>query len=295
LNKKQYIVLYGAAFLWFLLLTLALLFLFFPYQRVFQFVFQNVVGGSEMTVSVIGARTGLMRIEASELRFGHSAMAGSPIAELEKARLRSGIASVLRGAVDVSAEAQAYGGKVNLEVGNIPVIDNNGDPTFSVAFSDINLSKYPTGRFPWFKDLKGTLSGRIKKDTSLFAKERQKGKFNLLIRDGEIGQMVVKNFAKLTVPFKTISAEGTIDGSRIDVTKILVDSDGIVLKGSGFIEGGGPGRSVDLKLSYEGVSKSSPLKGKGTIIVSGDLLSPEITLNQEGGASTGKTAAPSGK
>jgi hypothetical protein len=220
-----------------------------------------------------------MKAEASELLFGHDVLAGAPIVELQKVRLRCGDGAVFKGAVNVNAEAVGYGGKVKLDIQDIPLI-SNGTSKVILSLSDVDLAKYPAGRLPWFKNMSGTLNGRIKKETSVFSKERQKGAFSVTITNGEIGEIITKGFVKLSIPFKTISAEGTIFGTRLEVTKISITSDGLVIKGGGYIEGGGPDRAIDLRLSYEG--KSALLRGKGTITVSGSLWAPEITINQAG-------------
>jgi type II secretion system protein N len=272
---------------WFFLATGLLLFLFFPYERALRVAFQNIVNGSSMTVSFLDARVGFMSAKASKVVVGHTVFGGKPILELERVSLGCNPVPLFRGVLSVSSDANAYGGKVRFDITDIPVIANP-IPNMRITFADIDLSRYPEGRFDWFKGMSGTINGSITKQVALFVQEQQKGVFDFKIRNGEVKELHVRDLPKFILPFKEIAVEGKTTGNRIDITKVLVSGPGVTAKGRGVIESGEAQQRIDVVLTYEGDSKASPLSGRGTINIVGNLWFPEIIVKQEAQKAAGR-------
>ena len=83
---------------------------------------------------------------------------------------------------------------------------------------------------------------------------------------------------RLIIPYKRIVVEGKMDGPRIDVTSIILTSDAVSIRGNGTVETTDTGQNVDIKASYEVLSRNFPLKGKGVIAISGNQASPTMTI-----------------
>src|SRR5208337_4121348 len=102
-----------------------------------------------------------------------------------------------------------------------------------------------------------------------------------------------RNLPRLIIPYKEIVLEGRIEGTRIDVKKMTLTSDAISLTGGGVVDTDESEHALDMKLSYEVLSKTFPFKGKGTITVSGSQAAPVVTISEAGqGTPVGPAEGP---
>ncbi|MCX5809917.1 MAG: type II secretion system protein GspN [Proteobacteria bacterium] len=277
--NKQYL-LYAGAVVWFFILLVVVLYLFFPHQKFVKIAFQNFLCGNKMMASIEGAKIRPVGAVASKIVFGHEGLQGKPLFEIEKIKISWNPFSLVKGVLSISSDASAYTGKMKVNIEGIPVIINSL-PNMKINLSNINLAKYPENRLPWFKGVSGTLNGWVKKDMPLYAPERQKGSFSINMRNGEIMEIAIKNLPRLTIPYKDITIEGRIDGERINLTKIVINSSGNSINGNGIIEANEFEQKVNLKFNYEATTKNAPLAGKGTITISGNQWSPDIVITPE--------------
>jgi len=277
--NKQYL-LYAGAVVWFFILLVVVLYLFFPHQKFVKIAFQNFLCGNKMMVSIEGAKIRPVGAVASKIVFGHEGLQGKPLFEIEKIKISWNPFSLVKGVLSISSDASAYTGKMKLNIEGIPVIVNSL-PNMKINLSNIDLAKYPENRLPWFKGVSGTLNGWVKKDMPLHAPEKQKGSFSINMRNGEIMEIAIKNLPRLTIPYKDIAIEGKIDGERINLSKIAINSPGNTINGSGTIEANEFEQKINLKFNYEATTKNAPLAGKGTITISGSQWSSDIVITPE--------------
>lgn len=263
-----------------IILIFALVFFFFPYQRALKMSFQDLLSGSKMRVSFVGVTSGIAEALASHIIVGHENINGQPLFELDKVSLTWNPFSLFKGTVNMMCRTKAYGGTFRFSITGIPLVGTS-NPRLSMIFSDINLAKYPEGRLPWFKYMKGILNGSVNKDLMLLAGERQKGVFSILVKNGVLDHVTVKTTQELTVPFKNLTIEGRTQGDNIIIDKLSMIGQDITIRGSGLIESGVAMETVNLKLSYEAISKAAPLPGKGVITVSGNIWQPDIAIVPE--------------
>lgn len=288
---RQALVL-GGTIAWGLIVVLLVVLLFFPYQRALKIAFQNVLGGSRMIVSLEGAGLGFTTGQASMLRVGHAAVEGKPLFELRRIYVTWYPLSLLTGRLNVSARALAYDGTVECIIEGIPVIAG-ANPAMSVTFKNVNLAKYPEGTLPWFKGLSGSMSGRIFKQVPLAGPDKQKGSFRIVMTAGEITGLQVKNLENFILAYKEVVAEGKITGSRIQLDRIYIEGEGLVLKGRGTIERGETEQGINLTLVCESASDASPLPNGAVITVTGNQWSPTIAISNEPVSQAEKTLAGS--
>jgi len=277
--NKQYL-LYAGAVAWFFILLVVVLYLFFPHQKFVKIAFQNFLCGNKMMASIEGAKIRPVGAVASKIVFGHEELQGKPLFEIEKIKISWNPFSLVKGVLSISSDASAYTGKMKVNIEGIPVIINSL-PNMKINLSNIDLAKYPENRLPWFKGVSGTLNGWVKKDMPLNAPERQKGSFSINMRNGEIIEIALKDLPRLTVPYKDITIEGKIDGERINLSKIAINSPGNIINGSGTIEANEFEQKINLKFNYEATTKNAPLAGKGTITISGSQWSSDIVITPE--------------
>lgn len=249
--------------------------IFFPYDRFFSTLFRNAVWNTGVTVFLANPRIGPTGARAT--RAGVSRLhAERPLVELEDVTIHWNPLSIIKGMVDMSGTASAYGGHVVFDIRKIPVY-REGTPTLLVRFSDINLVRYREQDLPWVKDLSGLMNGLLEKELTMSSKP-SKGRFNLTLRNGEIRELQIKGLPRLNMPFRVICVEGRIDGEKTEISNFSVNAAGMSLKGSGCIEGSEPYRNIDLKLSCEGTSALTPVTGKGVIAIAGALPAPEVMM-----------------
>jgi hypothetical protein len=285
-NSKK-ILFYAGTVVWFFLITAIIVYNFFPYQKLIRVAFQGFLSGSKMVVSIEGAKIKTTGAQASKILFGHEALKDQPLFEIEKVNIFLAPLSIVEGVLSVHSDASAYGGKLTMNVDNIPFIRNTA-PSIKINFAKIDLSKYPENRLPWFKGISGQMSGWVKKEMPMLAPEKQKGSFAVNIQNGDIKELYLKNAPRLSLPFKEIAVEGRIDGDTIRLNRIFIRSIGDEISGSGIIESNDLEQKIDLKLTYEATSKGAPLPGKGIITVSGNQWSTDVNITP---ASQDKTDA----
>ena len=281
---------YTAITLWGLIVMVVIVLLFFPYQRALKIASQNVLGAGKMIVSLEGVSLGFMSAEVSKIAVGHAAVEGKPLLELRKIHVRWYPLSLLTGRLNIFSKAAAYDGVVECIIEGIPVIAT-ASPTMSIKFTNVNLAKYPEGTLPWFKGISGNMSGWIKKEVPLARSDKQKGSFRIAMSAGEIREIQVRHQPNLTLGYKEVVAEGRIAGSMVHLDKILVEGDGISLKGRGTIDRGQLEQKINLTLVCEGSSNASPLANGVVITVTGNQWSPTIAISNEPPPHTDKTVA----
>jgi hypothetical protein len=280
-NRK--ILLVGGSIVWALLVVWALLFILFPYLKTLKTVFEDFVGGGSTRISFVNAKKGFACAGASKIIVGHEAIEGKPFYVLEKVGLTWNALSILRGVCDVTVHASMYGGKVDFKVTDLPVVAGNM-ARLNIEISKLGLGGYPEGTVPWFKSISGVMTGTVKKEIRLLAREQEKGSFSFKIRDGEVKAIPLKNEAELSFPFREIAIEGKIKGERWDIEKVAIAGSTVTINGSGIILDRGTERVTDVKLTYESTGQGGPFMGKGTIVVTGSVWSPEVVMVKEAGA-----------
>jgi len=284
---KGYLIFSGIAAAWFFLIVAIILYAFFPYQKMMRIVFQNFLGGNRIIVAIEGARAGAFGAKASKITFGHEIIQGKPLFEIENAQLRWSFLPVFKGVIGINSTASVYDGKMKLDIANIPFLANS-IPVITVTMKGVLLSKYPEGRFPWFKGLSGTMNGWIKKEMPLYATEKQKGSLSFSLDNGEIKELAPRNYPKLTLPYKKIIVDGKINGDRIIFDNLFLEgTKGDVIKGKGYLDTNEFEPKIDLTLVYESKAEGSPLPGKGKIHINGSnwMLDVGITPDNQSAVS----------
>ncbi|MCX5805949.1 MAG: type II secretion system protein GspN [Proteobacteria bacterium] len=271
---------YAGAGVWFFVLLIVLLNLFFPYQKLFGIAFQNLFVGSKMLVSIEDAKMKPGGGIVSKVVFGHEAMQGKPLFEVEKLRINWNLFLLLKGILNITSDASVYSGTMKANIENIPIMANSL-PLLKMSLANVNLAAYPENRLPWFRSISGTLNGWIKEELSFYAPEKKKGNFSINVKNGEIKEISVRDFPRLTIPYDEIVIEGEINGERINLNKIAINSPGNSIKGIGTINMNDYEKKVDLKLYYEALNKNAPLAGKGTITITGKQWPPEVIITPE--------------
>jgi len=284
---------YIGAVLWGLVVMIALVLIFFPYQKVLKIAAHNVLGANNMIVSVQGAHFGFGGFRASKILVGHPAVEGKPVIELRGIDVTWSPLSLLTGKLTVFSKATAYDGTVECVIDGIPVLFA-ANPDLRIRFNNVNLAKYPEGTLPWLNGLSGSMSGWIRKEVSLARSERQKGSFRITMTAGEMKELHVKNLERFILPYKEIVAEGKMSGSTIQIDRIRVDGEGIQLKGSGTIEKTGSDKKINLKLLCENPSASGPLPNGSVITVTGSHWSPTISVSTDAPQQVDKQAGGAG-
>ncbi|MBA4391621.1 MAG: type II secretion system protein GspN [Syntrophus sp. (in: bacteria)] len=293
LDMKKYL-LYAGAVVWFFLLLIVLMYFFFPYQKLFRIALQNLFCGNKMTVSIEGAKIKHGGGIVSKIVFGHEALKEKPLFEIEKIKVRWNPFSLVKGTLNISSDASMYRGTMKVNIDRIPVIINSV-PLLKINFANVDLAGHPEDTLPWFKGMSGTLNGWIKNESPLYTLDKQKGSFSINMKDGEIKEILIRDFPRLTIPYKEIVIEGKIEGERINLSRIVINSPGNTIRGSGIIDANQYEQKVDFKLYYEALVKNAPLAGKGTITITGKQWSPDIIMTPEVPEKPAEAAAPAQK
>jgi hypothetical protein len=221
----------------------------------------------------------LMGIKASRIFFRPDASAGqTPPFELSKVDIFWNPLSLLKGKVTIYSKATLYEGTLRCTVEGIP-FTGPSDPSVSLKLDHVNIGKCPEGALPWFKGMSGILDGVIRKEAPIGRPDKETGVFRLNIRGGEIKGLQVKNMPRLIIPYKEIIIEGKIDGPRLNINRLALTSEVIALSGAGVAQTGEPDHGIDLKLSYQVLSRSFPFQGKGTITVTGSQAAPVVAIS----------------
>ena len=282
--RKRYFLYAGAVF-WAVLVTGIILSVSFPYQKMVKILFQDIAAGSGSRISFADARRGLMGAFVSSIRVGNHGVEGKPLYEIERVTLRWNPFSLVGAGPAVSARAFAYGGEMDYTVYRMPSL-SSGPAKLDVRLSGINLARYPEGRLPWLKGMTGVMKGTIARDVNLIDREQEKGTFSFMVKEGELKEAAFKDGSRVSLPFKELVVEGRIKGERWDVDRVYLKGNGYAVKGLGVIEGSGAGAVVDLKLDYQSSADGAPLTGKGSVMISGDLWSPEVVRERKAGSRT---------
>jgi type II secretion system protein N len=268
-----------AVALWGIVVTAIVLYIFFPYQKVIKIALQSAVGGGRVTIAMEGVKTRALGIRAAKLSLRPDVNGLQTIPfELSQVDIAWSLFSLLKGKLDIDSKASFCDGLVKSTIDGIPLMRPSSS-SILLTLKDINLAKWPKGVFPWLGDMTGTLDGVFKKEMSPATSNKQIGAFQFVIRNGEIRDIRVKNLPRLIVPYKQITMEGKLSGSRIDVTRIFLASDIILLHGNGSIDPWDPEQNIEVNLYYEALSKALPLKGKGTISIRGNQTAPLVTIS----------------
>ncbi len=264
--------------------------IFFPYQKALRIVSQNLMGSSTISVALDGPRFGFASVQVARIVIGHAAVQGKPLFEIKKIDARWNPLSLLTGKLSVFCRAVAYDGTIETSIESIPVFAGS-TPSLRINFTNVNLAKYPEATLPWFKSLSGKLSGWIREEIPFQGSEKQKGTFRVVLAAGEINQMQVKGLENLVLPYKEVITEGRIAGSKIYLDKIVVDGEGVVLKGNGSIERAGLDTRLAMRLTSENSSSTSVLANGTVITVTGNQWHPAITISTEPEQKAEKKAA----
>ena len=255
-----------------------IVYLFFPYQRVFKIALQNILGSGRTLVSMEGVSTRVLGIKASHIRVQSDPLAGQKPLELSNIDITWNPLSLLLGTLSVKSTASLYDGTFDAVMDKIQCLGPS-NPTMTLTFRNVNMAKVPEGIIPWIKGTTGILNGTITKRASSNVPDRQVGSFKFFVSGGEIRELQVKGMPRLIIPTKELSAEGRIDGSRVDLNAINLRSEIILLKGSGVIDTMGGDQSINIRLSYRALSQALPFKGQGIIQIGGSQSAPVVTIS----------------
>jgi type II secretion system protein N len=276
-NRK--VLLFSGAVGWGILVMALVIYLFFPYQKALKIALQNVARNGRAAVSMEGVTMKLMGIRASRILFRPDASMGQTAPfELSKVDIFWNPLSLIKGKVTIYSKAALCEGTLRCTVEGIRFIGTS-DPNISLKLDHVNIGKCPEGALPWFKGMSGTLDGVIRKETPIGRPDKETGVFRLTITGGEIKGLQVKDMPRLIIPYKEIVVEGKIDGPRLNINKLTLTSEVIALSGAGVVQSGEPDRGIDMKLSYQVLSRSFPLQGKGIITVSGSQAAPVVAIS----------------
>jgi hypothetical protein len=242
--------------------------------------FQEVFLGKNMNLSFVDVRKGLGRASASRILVGHQRVQGHPLFEYDRVQLLWNPFSIFKGAMDVYSYGECYGGTVRSSMKNIPLFLKEST-SLDITLSNINLDKYPKGGLPWLKNFSGILNGNLKRDVIYTAREKQKGSFVYIVKNGYLGQINHKNSQEFSVKFNDMNVEGRIHGHAVILDKVIINGQNLTITGSGVIENGTRLQEITFNLTYESLSAESPLPGKGQITISGPVWLPEITITKD--------------
>jgi type II secretion system protein N len=279
MDRREKILLGSGAVLWGLLVAALVVYLFFPYQKALKIALQNVVGGGKTAVAVEGVNVRTTGITASKLLLRPVGATGQTAPfELKNVDISWSPFSLFRGKIAINSKATVYDGSLWCRIDGVS-FTGSANPNIALRLDRVNLGKCPEGTLPWFKGITGFLDGTLKKETPLARPDKQTGFFRFNLRGGEVKDLQPQNMPRLFIPYKHILIEGKIDGPRIDITNIALTSDVVSLKGKGTVETTEFGQMVDIRANYEVLSKNFPMKGKGTITISGNQASPTVAVS----------------
>jgi len=289
MDRQKAVLFFSGAVVWAVLVMAVVVYLFFPYQKALKIALQNVVGGGS-AVSIEGVT---MRIRASRLLFRPGGSIGqAPPLELSNIDIFWNPLSLIRGKLTIHSKSDLYDGTLRFTIEEVPVMGPSF-PTLSLKLEHVNIAKCPEGALPWLKNVSGILDGVVKEETAPGRPDRQMGSFRLTLRGGEVKDIQIRNLPRLIIPYKEIVLEGRIEGARIDVKRMILRSDAISLTGAGTVDTEESGHALDLKLSYEVLSKVLPFHGQGTLSVSGSQAAPVVTISEPGqGTPAGAAEGP---
>jgi type II secretion system protein N len=278
-DRRKTFFFFSGVVLWGVFVAALVIYLFFPYQRTLKIAMQNVAGNGKTAIAMEGVRVRTMGLTASKLLLRPVATSGQT-APFELSNIDIGWSpfSLLRGKLAFNSRASVYDGTLRANVSGIP-LTGSGNPSLFLKLEHVNVGKCPDDFFPFFKGVSGFLDGWVRKEASSARTDRQTGSFRFDLNGGEVKDLQIKNMPRLVIPYRRIAIEGRIDGPRVDISSLFLASDAILLRGKGTVEATDQGQNIDVKLSYETLSKGFPLKGKGTIFISGNQGAPSITVS----------------
>jgi type II secretion system protein N len=279
MDRWKKFLFFSGALVWGVFVAVLIIYLFFPYQRALKIALRDIAGGGKTAIAMEGVSVRTMEITASKLSLRPM---GNPSQttpfELSNVDINWSPFSLLRGTLAFNSRASLYDGTLHASVGSIPLA-GSGNPNVLLRLEHVNMAKCPDGVFPFLKGVTGTLDGWIRKDAPSAKPDRQTGSFRFDLKLGEVKDLQIKDMPRFVIPYKRIAIQGRMDGPRVDLSTIALVSDVIMLLGKGSIETTDQGQNIDVRLSYEALSKSFPLKGKGTILISGNQAAPSITVS----------------
>jgi type II secretion system protein N len=278
-DRRRSILYYVGGAIWGAAVLVLVIYLFFPYQRASRVALQNIVGGGRAAVAMEGVRTAFFGIRASRLLIQPDPTNGQKPFELSNIDIAVNPLSLLGGKLRVRSTASLYDGVLHTTIDGIRLMGSSS-PAITLTLRNINMARVPGGTIPWLRSISGVLHGNVEKRPSSTSTDKQVGSFKLLLTDGEINDLQIKGMPRLVIPYKEISVEGRIDGSRIDLTKLAFTSNEVTLGGSGTLDSTDPEQTIDMRLSYQGSSKTFPLGGRGTMRISGNQSAPVVVLTE---------------
>jgi type II secretion system protein N len=277
---KKIPIYYTSVVLWGFLVFVLCIFLFFPYQKVLRITLQNLLGMLRAAVVMEEVSSKPFGIKASRLLVQTNPNAARKPLVLTNIDITWSWSSLLLGKLNIQSKASLYGGSLESLIDGF-CLRGQSDPVILLTLRAINVSSIPEGTIPLLPGMTGNLSGTIKKKPNPMSANKQSGSFSVSLNDGEIRDFQIKGLPRLVFPYQTISAEGNIDGSSADISKIILKSEAISFNGSGTIDLADE-QGMNIGLSYQVFSKSFPLKGHGNLRITGSPTLPvAVILNSE--------------
>jgi type II secretion system protein N len=287
MNKRK-ILFFSAVIAWGFLVASFVIYWKFPYDKALRIALQNVISGSNTSVSLEGVSLKTMGIRASELLLRSNADNGNayPVIRFSNLNINWRPLSLLKGTFGVDVQAAVYGGRLISTIDRIPVVASS-IPEVNMKLDGIDMSRLPEGLLG-FKGMTGRLDGWMRKEIPPGRPETQRGSFQLNMKNGEVREIQVKNTPRLIIPYETITLAGMITGNRVILRSIAMKSNLLVMKGSGTLENRDQQSILDLRISYEALQTDSPLSGKGIITISGIQPMLDVAIIPEHTPTVGK-------
>jgi type II secretion system protein N len=278
MDRQKKVLFFSIVVLWGVAVAAGVTYFFFPYQKVLKIALQNVVGGRKAVIAMEGVSTRMLGIHAEKL-FLKPDVTGSQVPiELSDVDISWKPFSLLKGSLSLSSRASVYDGLLHSTVTGVS-FRGPSTPSVILGFKDVDISKFPVGVLPGFRGVTGKLNGVIRRNVPLATPDKQSGTFRFTLTNGEVKGLQIKDLPRLVIPYRQIIIEGKTNGPKVEVRKILLTSDVVLLRGSGLIESSDLEQYLDINLSYEALSKLLPLKGKGVVTIRGSSAAPLVTIS----------------
>ncbi len=193
------------AVIWGLVVAGVVVYLFFPYQKAVAVALQNTLNPSGKTpFSVENILVRHSGMEASRLVVGQQGTGGPPVLEMSGVRITWHPLSALKGTVSARLEASLYEGRLTCTIRGI-LLPGGERPGVFINFRDVKVERYPEGRLPWVKGLKGTATGWVRSQPVTGAPGGQRTTFSVTVTDGEIRELRTGVWPRLVLPFDELS------------------------------------------------------------------------------------------
>lgn len=251
--------------LFFFVFSATLLFTF-PYKKAVKLLINGLFGESRSKISAEVERITPLSATLKRVCIGYEGVGA--LVEIKDVRLTVRPFEILKGVLRLCGKDGD--GTFALE-GIIP-LRSIEKSFFELKFNGLEFSQ-KEGNSIVFTGLRGKLDGTLIKKVNPLDLEASEGKFNFVLRDGELenvrfGPVVIKS-----LPFRQIAMSGSSSGHRTKVDSISVQSPLGSISGNGEILSFAHSEIINLSISFNGFAPSFFPRIKGMKIY-GNLLDP---------------------